>query len=69
MRMGIILGIIFSSIGLIFIKLAKSNGLMNPALVGLALFGYSYFIDDVWIILAIGVTLTVLGIFSLQSNN
>lgn len=66
--MSLLISLVFSTIGLVYIKLAHNAGSMPLAMLGLALFGYSYFIESAIISFCIGAVLTILGILAAKSN-
>ncbi len=53
--------ILFPLIGFMFFKEGKREGNLHLLLLGLALISYSYFIDQEWLLWAIGATLTTIA--------
>lgn len=53
-------GVIFSGIGFVAFVYGKKMGLLKPALLGVALMIYPYFVTDWRVLYAVGVALTVL---------
>lgn len=46
--------IVFGSVGLATFVYGKKSGLMKPMVIGLALMIYPYFIEQAWLVFAIG---------------
>lgn len=51
--------LIFGVVGLAAFLYGKKQAKMGPLVIGLLLMIYPYFIEETWILYAIGVTLTV----------
>jgi hypothetical protein len=56
-------GLLFGSVGLGFFLYGKKQRAPVPLVCGLALMGYSYFVPNVWALVAIGTALTAAPYF------
>jgi|GEM_PF-887091 hypothetical protein len=54
---GIIAGLIFSSVGMIAFMYGKKQGELKPAIIGMALMAYPYFVRNTVLIFVIGALL------------
>ena len=56
----ILVSLVFSSIGFVYFRAGKKQIKYNLLFCGMALMGYSYFVGDVMVSIAIGVGLTAM---------
>lgn len=49
--------IVFGSVGLAAFVYGKKSGLIKPTLIGIALMVYPYFIEQAWMVFAVGFAL------------
>ena len=56
----IFVSLIFSCVGFLYFRIGKSQIKYNMLFCGMALMGYSYFVSDLIMSIAIGVALTAL---------
>ena len=60
---GLLLTVLFSSIGLGFFVYGKKQSAIVPLICGVSLMIYPYFVSDVWLLVLIGIGLTALPYF------
>jgi hypothetical protein len=51
--------LLFSAIGFVAFVYGRKMSLLKPALIGVALMGYPWFVSDTWVMWCIGTALTV----------
>lgn len=67
--MSLILSIVFSTIGLLYLKLAKNLSNIPVGIAGITLLGYVFFTQNVWWLLGIGLALSIGGLIAMKVQN
>jgi hypothetical protein len=63
---GLLAGLIFGTLGLYVLRLAKREANMGALGIGMAMMIYPYFVESAWLTWGIGVGLTVMAVRSLR---